>query len=1478
MKTLKAGIAKGAHRATGSKRRRGGRPSLLRDVEYGDENNGEMDREKADQAVAALLYASAWNRRYRNSRRSGGSSLVTPTIKRTSETLDHHGGYPNQYLVHPGSSVPIPPPVRRPRTTSSQRHLRANAVYLKSLLDILQRTSLTEMRDTEMMAWLEQTALWLSNEEARQSSFRGTSNGIPSNLLSSSSTASYLDVGYGGSYFPYLQVDADEAANVALLGKVYFRIVTVLQTLPWWRQVDISLKKSTPEVILRVLGYKVPDVEKSIKPLPEPLPLSSSDYMVSQDSRIDNIYMNTLNSTTNHIPSYTSAPPYGSAYNGWFHEATSLSSSLCESSDLMSLFSSASVQVRREALQRSQYAVQLAFERLCLVCISHSAHCAHGAVEALMRPFSVCAPSGRDGVQRLIPADSMLRVLNRFAKDQKLLEQQQQQQSSNHQPPYGSDPPGLSYSFSFSSAPPSSTATLLLSRKGSLVKDIFTQGIRHWMPKLKWPDVWHHVASTAIWLHLALEDTIPLREDEEEEEEEEEEEGNVESESGSVDGDPSDGERGSDSTESESDTEEGMEGVDEKGHRAKRSDPRKGRAERQGEGVEEGEGEGTKDLPINTFLSNPSLVLPFGNNAISLDEALQGLADLFRFEQPPSYCCTPPTVDESAAGVIRRTETIDNPAELSNYHKRCLRNLQSNLTKMDHRRVNYGKIYGSLILELLLERFLMMELALEPNTLALEPTSALENSAVTTASQMDEDMSYFFSPPTSPTSIMSPSNFAISDNGGTRAGKATTSTSSLTKCAVVFPLSARLLRTTSNNLNSSPSSPNIPSSQSTPTCRSSCGRRNSHRDDNIVENADTAPNRSMTPSIPPAMASLFAYPTCIPLQSLHQFLWSRPLEDSTSAVPIALRALYTHSTGTTIDCLEPCVALLYSRLRQDMLLIIVEFERRHSMQSEEEVDKWRISNLNRQSRNSTTDDNTVKPTPALLRSPSLSPSSTTLRASAPSFPSWWSYLVVFHFTVLRQVGGPMCLAYLLPSLLQVYATRVDHWIQEKRPVSTTLGSQCSEKGDDGEEEDEEEKEEGENAVLHRLRAHQSIRQTLQQEEALNIMHRLISLVLRGYYLPTPAMLRTGSHSPALASASSGNTVPGSTGGTATTTATTATTATTGPTPIRMASIPAARGASIVGEAAMVTVPMTDRIKLAHYLYPLFKFFHLHHWHRVQDEQRRGLTNPDTFGGASAATSTRTSIGAGVGGGGSITKTAAEVLLRRLVKWCRVHVPQETKKGSSTGNGTGAESAPPPHPLSSFCPPTASAILTGIVWAQTMAIASSMDAAVSLSSQQQQRQQQQQQLLREELKKRQSVVLDHQPMEVNLKRKREEMSEEAMDNNNNNNNNDNNNNKNKHAEEKESEEEGAPPYWTMMGALWTDPALSPLMRYYQPSSTVSGSNTTIHSTTNGADSNNSTTTMWLDFCRMEEDGLIRLTLLECCPWPVSNLSAVSGYTP
>lgn len=116
----------------------------------------------------------------------------------------------------------------------------------------------------------------------------------------------------------------------------------------------------------------------------------------------------------------------------------------------------------RNAVFRWNVRMQIAFERVCLLLVEQSQHIVRHVVEVLMRPYSMRPPIC-DGARRSLPCDSLVRVLNSVA---------------------------TKYSSSY-------------------VVDLLESCMTELLPKQRWVERRHHVACTAVLLHLALEGHTP---------------------------------------------------------------------------------------------------------------------------------------------------------------------------------------------------------------------------------------------------------------------------------------------------------------------------------------------------------------------------------------------------------------------------------------------------------------------------------------------------------------------------------------------------------------------------------------------------------------------------------------------------------------------------------------------------------------------------------------------------------------------------------------------------------------------------------------------------------------------------------------------------------------------------------------------------------------------------------------------------------
>eukprot|EP00796_Vickermania_ingenoplastis_P010567 gene10567-7337_t len=953
--------------------------------------------------------------------------------------------------------------------TADDLELAAQQEGVDVLLRVLRQTSLAEMRDEAMVQWLRETGRWF----LRDILFRYEVD---------TSTPSYS----------YSLEQQDQAYTLAQL---HFRLLGVLQTMPWWRLVDYSAIKDE---------RGTPGNESA----------REGPY---------SLWLPTACRTEAHHPPHTS--------------------SLTACSDKGAPMS----QARRMALEQWQYDVQVAFEQLCVVCLSHSIHTLKGVMEVLLKPFVLRSPA-RDGVPRRIPADSIIRVLSQIAKQQ----QEQQQQSGDGAA--GVVPP------LFGARVPSAVEGTLTAK---VMKDLLEQCVDKWMPRPKWPDIWQHVASTAIFMHLALEDTVP-----------------------SLVVQPNAVAAG-----------KGI-GADDH-HRSMTKDDEAEKDEvasfqqKEGAGSPEAQGKGDTD------------------NAKALNVAFQ-LVDAMMSSSGVSRSVP------SGAVFYRELSLLLFPAAGARTATTRAGDTQQSGTRPNHMRP-----HGQTILGLLWKRFQMMELSLErrqpsaPVFTLLKPATSSTSSGATPSS---------VSPASSP-AFPAPATAALEES-----------------CAINGPLSTCFLADIFGR--------GIPT------------------DEGQAEEQET----------PPVDTLLEVQNDR--LQQRHHCRWEAARRCGSSAIPSSVYKCFTESSKGTIEVLEASGAVLYARLAADML--------RDALAADKHSSREELAGLR--------------------------------------FPDWWQQLLSMHFDRLRGTNGPVCLTYLMPALLRLYGTAcsVPLPLSSSPDDPDTAAPQAIK--DDAKTKESVAEEDQEAAAVAADR--QAKRQRLYAEEAINILHRLVSLVLKGYYMPQPAVLRTGSrgitsslsHTSAAAATVTALTASAMGNPSAATVSPVVAGATTpppspgGPVAIRRALPPPSRGSGSASHSMMMMAGSTphlsisERIRLAHHLFPMFQFFDLHLVHRDQDEQRRG-------GAPQCSAYAAVPLVA--------SKTAAEVLLRRLIKWCRLLIPKELpgQNASAASVGSPLFSHPESRGFPAIGGASSGAVgggqanvgppeLAAVVWAQSMAIARLMDNAMT----------------------------------------------------------------------------------------------------------------------------------------------------------------------
>lgn len=443
-----------------------------------------------------------------------------------------------------------------------------------------------------------------------------------------------------------------------------------------------------------------------------------------------------------------------------------------------------------------------------------------------------------------------------------------------------------------------------------------------------------------------------------------------------------------------------------------------------------------------------------------------------------------------------------------------------------------------------------------------------------------------------------------------------------------------------------------------------------------------------------------------------------------SQLPNGMLNHFSNTSFPTFRCIEACSVLMYVRLQQDIL--------KTAWRSQPQLEK-------EQNEGNEEESGMLPPSTATLASQDRLPTSSLHYGTSRTpyaFPFWWNLLVHFYVDALRLSKGPAFSAHLLPSLLKVYA-EADRLIQRHQGGSVAQPSPT--------------------------------RRRFAYEESLNVMHRLVSLVLTGSFVASGVALKGGSYAAGILGEVSvfSSTVQRSNFA--------------GPTLMRMGRGPGKPAANL---STAPSLPITERIRLAHYLFPLFRRLSIHHLHAKQERERRKKYYAERDKGSS-----------GESNFSNLGKTSAEVLLRRIIKWCRQRLSQDiTPLSSGTPRNTTSHGRE----------------LTVVVWAQAVAIASLMDATAQGSQ--------------DSSGKSVSPVPEKSLGDVS--------ADDPFD---------------------------SPLRWQMMEALWKDSLLSSLMQHYRLEYPPEKSTEAMAS---------ASSTPWrvsLDFQQMEEDGLIRLKLLDVCPW-------------
>lgn len=441
--------------------------------------------------------------------------------------------------------------------------------------------------------------------------------------------------------------------------------------------------------------------------------------------------------------------------------------------------------------------------------------------------------------------------------------------------------------------------------------------------------------------------------------------------------------------------------------------------------------------------------------------------------------------------------------------------------------------------------------------------------------------------------------------------------------------------------------------------------------------------------------------------------WASPLTRGTSTIPAAWRAFYSPSSQPTLNIIESSTVLLYARLAEDMRRCIQAHEDEIIQQ---EIRLLLVENFEEEKeeeRNSPSTSRTATPRHRGGHSNSRTP------PPPPPFPSWWPRLVQFHFNLIRRAGnGPVCLAYMMPSLLHfvynplpfafphdygsphdevknIYDTcrwsgggaferRRTGWndhpsnpnpsgmfsspppLPFSSPVLTKKGKEDKESSrerrelrkylsyfyaEQQQQRQERQQREEEDLLNTPQREHRKVRTTLMgirrseekmihskikkiiqrvqrglylqrhkkaEEEALHIVHRLLTLVLKGFdssgaVLPdipnsTSSTFSSAPPPPPSSISSSGSGGPASfhdlhyphRSGHLNHSSSSSSGSASFP------HLPSSSSFLWLGNSTVQRIPTVDRIRLAYYIFPLFQWFDLHWVHQRQDRIRRGV--------------------------------------------------------------------------------------------------------------------------------------------------------------------------------------------------------------------------------------------------------------------------------
>ncbi|KPA84328.1 hypothetical protein ABB37_02337 [Leptomonas pyrrhocoris] len=318
------------------------------------------------------------NMRTSKRKRERTGSLSPPP--RTSNGIGGSGNNPAAHNPSPASSPPPSPATfvgllqyRCGSDNAHQRHsfvMRHNLLHMQALQEVLRRTSLAEMRDREIVEWLQGTERWLREfhqplaaPDAASGSGHDGGSGV---AFPSSSSAAAVVTG-----------DSFSRVYGGALSELRLLVIGVLHTMPWWRVVETVAKSHT-----EVAGRGDDGVDHGRA--------SSSQGGVAQRNAGHN----------------SSSGGGGRGQRGNVTKQRTFDGVGSEAADR--------VLAAHHAITRWHVRLQVAFERVCLVLIEKSQHTVRGVLEVLLKPCQL-RPPVRDGARRTIPTDSFIRVLNAVA-------------------------------------------------------------------------------------------------------------------------------------------------------------------------------------------------------------------------------------------------------------------------------------------------------------------------------------------------------------------------------------------------------------------------------------------------------------------------------------------------------------------------------------------------------------------------------------------------------------------------------------------------------------------------------------------------------------------------------------------------------------------------------------------------------------------------------------------------------------------------------------------------------------------------------------------------------------------------------------------------------------------------------------------------------------------------------------------------------